>query len=256
MDWSDPRIFRLYFLIFAVLCFGLYAVLNTIGFKIGKFELRNKKNNLDQQISEIASIVNKKKEDTKSMNSADIQNLYSSITVASPTKNTPNYDLILKQITDKIEKIEDQKLEDRTWSLVEGLIQSYHKQALRQASIQFWFSLIAAVVGFGIVLYAFIYNAPGKSAMDVTLTALPGLIIDLVAALFFKQAEQTRQRATELYDRLRNDNKRTIAIELIDSIDNEDLRSVVKAQLAIKIGGVDTTISELSTLTTSQSIST
>jgi len=44
-------------------------------------------------------------------------------------------------------------------------------------------------------------------------------MIDSVAYLFFKQASETRQRATEFYDRLRTDKKNTESINLIAHIE-------------------------------------
>lgn len=213
--------------------------------KIGPFEFGKSKDKLDKQIDEIANLVDKQNQEKKKIVLKEFSDVLKQTTALGPK---PSLDY--QTLADKIDEIVDsnkQKKEDPTWSLVEGLINSYHKQALKQASIQFWFSIGAAVVGFVIVLYTFFFSS-FKSPGDMAITALPGIVIDLVAALFFRQAEQTRQRATELYDRLRNDNKRTIAIELIESIDNEDLKSVVKAQLALKMGGVETTVQELSTL--------
>lgn len=212
--------------------------------KIGPFEFGKATDKLDEQIDEIATIVEKQKETESSLVKSIVQS------IAPITGTVTSYNELTQNIIDKLDNNKS-KRDNPTWTLVEGLINSYHRQALRQASIQFWFSLVAAVLGFIIILYAFI-SASEKNAMEVTITAASGAIIDLIAALFFKQAEQTRSRATELYDRLRVDNQRTIAIDLINSIDNVDLRSVVKAQLALKMGGVDTTVPELAALTKSR----
>lgn len=237
-----------YILLFvvAVLFAVLGAFVSATSVKFGPIEIGKYKDKLDEQIDEIATIVdNQNKEKDSSLIKIIAEILSQSMTPITGT--IMSYNDLAQKIIEKLDNSKSKK-DDPTWSLVEGLINSYHKQALRQASIQFWFSLVAAVVGFGIILYAFIFAAD-KSTAEITVTALSGAIIDLIAALFFKQAEQTRSRATELYDRLRIDNQRTIAIDLINSIDNVDLRSVVKAQLALKMGGVDTTVPELATLT-------
>lgn len=134
-----------------------------------------------------------------------------------------------------------------TWSLVEGLVENYHKQALRQASIQFWFSALAAIVGLLFIVIS-LSLSESLTVYEKIIGTLPGVTIDLLAALFFKQAEQTRQRATELYDRLRLDNEREESIKLIETIDEPLLKSIVKAQLALKIGGVDASLSDLSSI--------
>ncbi|HKD77203.1 MAG TPA: hypothetical protein VKB76_16980 [Ktedonobacterales bacterium] len=71
------------------------------------------------------------------------------------------------------------------------------------------------------------------------LDVLPGAIIDAVTALYFTQAQETRRRATELYDRLREDNKQDGALDLADSIRDESICSVVKAHLALHLAGID-----------------
>lgn len=249
-----------------LMSFSVLAVITLLAkntsFKLGKFEIK-RKNELDEQIDKIDDIVKKQNETTTS-NLSSILSVFSDVvkqtflvslgTTTPPKLNESNgphesnesFERLNESISKLAEQLKNEKKSNNTWSLVEGLINSYHKQALRQASIQFWFSIIAAVVGFGFVINEIASNA---SASEKAIGAIPGLVIDLVAALFFRQAEQTRQRATELYDRLRTDNERTVAIGLIDSIDDNNLKSVIKAQLALKIGGVESSITELSTLT-------
>jgi hypothetical protein len=119
------------------------------------------------------------------------------------------------------------------------LIENYHTQALSQAAAQFWFSLSAATIGFLLIIYIGFFNSLRRQPQITLLNTLPGIAIEAVAALFFKQAEETRKRATELYDRLRSDDKQTQAINLIESIENQELRDLVKAQWALQIVGLE-----------------
>lgn len=126
---------------------------------------------------------------------------------------------------------------EKEGSFIQDLVNSYHHQALSQARVQFWFSVFAASVGFIFILS----TAPlGGSAGDITnyLKILPGVVIDAVALLFFKQAEQTRERATALYDRLRTDNQMARSHSLVESIEDLQIKSVVKAQIALHIAGL------------------
>lgn len=130
--------------------------------------------------------------------------------------------------------INNQKTDDT--ELVQDLVTGYHQQALSQAKVQFWFSVIAATTGFVFIIY---------SASDVsldnlasTLKILPGVIIDAVALLFFRQAEQTRERATALYDRLRTDNQMRNAKAIVESIEDVQIKSAVKAQMALHMAGL------------------
>jgi hypothetical protein len=121
--------------------------------------------------------------------------------------------------------------------LVETLVDSYHRQALDQARFQFWFSVVAATAGF-----IWILGTGAMAALEQSLSGfskiIPGTVIEAVALLFFKQAEQTRQRATALYDRLRTDNLNTQAVEIVSSIEDPTLRSAVRAQLALHMVGM------------------
>ena len=123
-----------------------------------------------------------------------------------------------------------------TSGAVETLITNYHEQALAQAKAQFWFSVAAATIGFGWILWAGSAIHPASPA-TVTKT-LPGVVMDAVAFLFFKQASETRQRATELYDRLRRDKQVAESAAIVGSIEDIRLRSAVKAQLALHMSGL------------------
>ena len=137
----------------------------------------------------------------------------------------------------------DRKEEHHAWGMVEDLIRGYHKQALEQARIQFWFSVVAATVGFVWIIYS--ATKVDVAQLSTILNILPGATIDAVALLFFRQASETRQRATALYDRLRSDNERSQAIRLVESIDDVQVRSAVKAQIALHMAGLQPTPIEL-----------
>lgn len=121
-------------------------------------------------------------------------------------------------------------------NLAEKLVMSYHQQALFQAKIQFFFSIFAAVVGFVYILYASFKIDDAN--IVTTAKIIPGIAIDAIAAIFFKQSEHTRQRATELYDRLRKDQQMRRAESIAESIENEHIRSAIKAQVALHMAGL------------------
>ena len=135
--------------------------------------------------------------------------------------------------------------ETKTLSMVESLVQSYHKQALDQAKVQFWVSVAGAVIGFLWIIYSAIAIDPAH--IGTILRILPGVVMDTVAFLFLRQASETRQRATELYDRLRSDSKRSQAVALVESIEDERVQSAVKAQLSLHMAGLQPPPIDLST---------
>jgi hypothetical protein len=131
----------------------------------------------------------------------------------------------------------DDDSEERFRTVAAELIHNYHTQALAQAASQFWFSITAASFGFLLIMYTGFTALRSKEPEIALLNTLPGIAIEAVAALFFRQAEGTRKRATELYDRLRSDDRQTQAILLIESIENPTLRDIVKAQWSLQIAG-------------------
>jgi len=123
-----------------------------------------------------------------------------------------------------------------SWTAVEGLVTAYHTQALDQARVQFWFSVVAASIGFVLIVFM-TSTAKDATELQLVLKSVPGIAIDAVAALFFKQASETRERATALYDRLRSDSEKQRALDLVNSIEVPTIRAAVQAQLALHMAG-------------------
>ena len=116
---------------------------------------------------------------------------------------------------------------------------SYHQEALCQARIFFWFSVVAFTIGFCCILYgAYFFSATDN--WPTVVLVLPGFAINAVAVLILKQAEQTRQRSTELYDLLRTDNQVAKAKVLLSSIEDVKIRSIAQVQIALHMSGVST----------------
>lgn len=136
--------------------------------------------------------------------------------------------------------------EENLKAVAAELIEGYHTQALAQSTAQFWFSVTAASFGFLLILYTGFSSLRSREPQMLLVNTIPGLAIEAVAALFFSQAENTRKRATELYDRLRSDDRQIQAIDLIESIENQELRDLVKAKWALQIVGLETQPLDLS----------
>jgi membrane protein implicated in regulation of membrane protease activity len=120
--------------------------------------------------------------------------------------------------------------------VIDGLIRGYHEQALRQADTQFWFSVIAAAVGFAWILYA--GSRMDAKNLGAAMQVVPGVIVDVVAVLFFRQAAETRQRASDLFDRLRKDDQLLEALGLVERIEDARMRGLIEAQIALQLAGL------------------
>ena len=121
---------------------------------------------------------------------------------------------------------------------IDKLIQNHHEQALTQASIQFWFSLFAAVVGFIFILNTISSSSSDASLYQTIIKVLPGIVIEAVSALFFAQSKETRERSADYLNKLREDQKISKILSIIDSIDDEKVKSVVKANVALHFSGI------------------
>jgi hypothetical protein len=144
----------------------------------------------------------------------------------------------MKMIIDELYKsIQNGKANE--FKQVSNLIVDYHEQALNQAKVQFWFSVIAASIGFLLIIINLFFTGSSNTNNNL-LNTIPGIVIDAIAALFFKQANDTRKRATELFDRLRIDNQKEDAIKLAEKIENKEIKDLIFAQIAINTSGVNT----------------
>lgn len=133
------------------------------------------------------------------------------------------------------EKYQKQATENSTFdNKIEELIQSHHEEAINQSKIQFWFSLVASVIGFAlIIVIIFVYK--DLAWYEYIIKMLPGAIIEAVSVLFFSQSKQTRERASDFLNRLRQDRQYTKSIALANTIEDNKLRSFLKAEIALNL---------------------
>lgn len=115
---------------------------------------------------------------------------------------------------------------------------SYYNQALSRANISFWFSLIFASIGFGVIIFAFFSHNPDDS-IGTLIKVGSGAIIDAVSALFFVQSTSAQKSMSEFFEKLRLDRLNAEAREMIAEIKNEERRDQLRAQLVLKYSGID-----------------
>lgn len=152
--------------------------------------------------------------------------------------NNDTVDSISKSKDSKQEQeiniIKNAKFDDN----IEKLIQDHHKQAILQSNVQFWFSLIASVTGF-IFIIIIITCSTSLTWYEYIVKIVPGIIIEAVSVLFFSQSKETRERATNFLNKLRQDRQFTKSIKLVESIEDENLRSEIKAQIALNMCNIE-----------------
>lgn len=117
-------------------------------------------------------------------------------------------------------------------------LESYHQQALQHSNIQFWFSIVAAVVGFGFIIVMFCTSLD-KAWYECATRILPGAIIDAVSLLFFNQAHEARDRSVKFFKELNYDKQISKSVSIADSIEDIDTKSSLKAEIALHIIGLN-----------------
>lgn len=123
-------------------------------------------------------------------------------------------------------------------NFIQKMLKSHHEQALQQSGIQFWFSIIAAVIGFVFTIIIMFIVSSGKW-YEYVIKAVPGAIIETVSILFIKQARETRDRATNFFKELNYEKQISKSVEIADSIENEEIKADVKSKIALHIIGIN-----------------
>lgn len=118
------------------------------------------------------------------------------------------------------------------------ILESYHNQALKQAAVQFWFSIMASALGFALIFMT-IFFAENETWYEYILKSFPGAIVEVISALFISQAKETRDRATNLFKELNYDDKIEKSVEIADTIEDFDMKADVKAKIALHIIGME-----------------
>lgn len=133
------------------------------------------------------------------------------------------------------------------------LIIKYYAQGYQQALVTFIASLIFAVVGFGIVIWACIYLFRHPQQPEpAAISAATGLVTQAVGYLFFRRADKARTLMTQLIDKLREDRDQEVrfiaGIASIPAIETSSLRDAVKVAAVSSLLKVPYSISDLEAL--------
>jgi hypothetical protein len=137
-------------------------------------------------------------------------------------------------VTDKI------KFDDA----IDELIKNHHKQALLQATVQFWISIFAAFFGF-VFIVAVILLSPSTEWYEGLINAIPGIVIEAVSVLFFTQSKETRQQSSDFLNRLRQDRLYEKSIAIANEIQDEQLKAKLKAEIALHLCGINKSPNDL-----------
>jgi hypothetical protein len=121
----------------------------------------------------------------------------------------------------------------------EPVFLEYHREALQEAKAQYWFSVIAATAGFAFIIYEVSRGGGSVTATEQLLKTLPGVVVEVISALYFRQSTEIRKHATEFFDRLRSDHQIAIAVEVLSTVQDETMQSDARVRLALHLVGAD-----------------
>lgn len=113
----------------------------------------------------------------------------------------------------------------------------YYAQVLFQSKIAFWFSILAGVIGFSVIVAAVFRHTDGQ----LTLTLLQGgagVVVDAIASIFFVQANKAQQSMNVFFEKLRSDRQQSESRKLCESINHPDAKDALKIELALYYAGL------------------
>lgn len=109
----------------------------------------------------------------------------------------------------------------------------YHNQGLKQAKIGFWFGIIGASIGLIVIIGALCFSE------DKLWGSISGTVIEGVSLLIFRISDNAIARMGQFFDILSKDNDKMRAIDLTNSIKNENIKDELSVKLALHLVGIN-----------------
>ncbi|MBE5107269.1 hypothetical protein IGI01_18880 [Bacillus thuringiensis] len=120
----------------------------------------------------------------------------------------------------------------------EDIMNIHQKQALMHSRVQFYTGIIISIIGFAIFVCILFLSLDNSNNVALGIKLTSSLIFEAVAILFLKESHKLRESTKEYHDNLRESSKQQGAIKITDSIQNEEIRSIIQAQLALHMIGI------------------
>lgn len=107
-------------------------------------------------------------------------------------------------------------------------IKKVYNNAILQYRNSFYFSLIFATVGFGVIFYTLIFKNNGNTSWPAVVVSA---VIESVPALFFYLSDKARKQMIDVFVDLRHDNEVARAYELLRTLKNPDKLEALKEEI-------------------------
>ena len=124
---------------------------------------------------------------------------------------------------------------------VEKLTISYYNQVKNRATITLWSSIFLGVVGFALIGYIVLYYSDenfGTGFLKVT----GATTIEILCGFIFKQSGSAQKFMSECLEKLRLDRLHDEALEIIEKIEDKELRDKLKAEVIMKYSEIEKSI--------------
>ncbi|TAH79739.1 hypothetical protein ES066_16525 [Bacillus subtilis] len=115
----------------------------------------------------------------------------------------------------------------------------YQQQATNHSNLQFYVGLIMSIVGFILLIGIIIFAVGSDNTVSSAISVVGSLIFEGISLMFLKESQKLRIRVKEYHDSVLDNSNRKESIDLADKIQDEKLRSLVQAQLAFHLMGID-----------------
>ncbi|HFK1745820.1 hypothetical protein [Bacillus cereus] len=120
----------------------------------------------------------------------------------------------------------------------EEVMNIHQKQALIHSRVQFYTGIIMSILGFAFFVYILFLSLDGSNNIALGIKLTSSLIFEAIAVLFLKESHKLRESSKEYHDNLRENLKQQEAIKIAGAIQNEEIRSIIQAQLALHMIGI------------------
>jgi hypothetical protein len=129
-----------------------------------------------------------------------------------------------------------QKISETARFVTKQLEASY-AQAREQAYTWFRFSIIAAGVGFLLIVIGVIVLMLGRTTEGI-ITTVSSIVPNVIAALFFVQSKASNERVDAIQSKLSESREIHTAVEIANSIETKKERDKLKAEIVRKVIGL------------------
>lgn len=122
------------------------------------------------------------------------------------------------------------------WDLAQVTLNSYYQKNLQQITAIFVLTVIVMLVGFGIIIWGVSASITSESnTLPAIISTISGIITEFIGATFLAMYKSTIKQAADYMTVLTKTSSVGIAMQILDTIDENGNESSVKTQTKVKV---------------------